>query len=75
MNRRRLTKRAKENPRQDEFDVPAIDQSAGFIYHQFDRFTPQLRAQMRDDAVSAMRITSILDLEKRALMPRLVLLT
>ncbi len=72
--RRELAESAEEDSGQHDLPMAGLDQSPGFLDHIVDRLAPQARPKLRDDAVGAMGIATVLNLEHRALMPILTLI-
>ena len=52
------------NPREDNLTEARIDQSPGFLQHVVNGFGTEPRPDVRNDAVTAERVTAVLDLEK-----------
>ena len=48
--------------------MPGIDKMPGFLDDVINRLAPQRRTKLRDDAIGAMRITPILNFQKRPLV-------
>ena len=59
---------AQENPRQNDLTMTGIDQRLGFFDAVVNRLAPERRSKLWDDAVGAMRVTAILDLQESALV-------
>src|SRR5207253_5603479 len=64
---------AEKNPGEDDLEVPRGDEPAGLLDGVVHRLAPERRPQPRDDAVGAVRVAAVLDLEEGALPSGLVL--
>ena len=60
--------RTQKNPRQHNLRMPRVHESLSLPHRILNRLAPEPRPQLRDDAVRTVRIASILNLEKRALV-------
>ena len=70
---RLITKRAEEDPAEHDLNMTRIDEPLRLDDDIVNRLAPQAWAKRRDDAIRAVRVASILDLQERALMTALML--
>lgn len=62
-----------KNAGQNDLPMPGCRHPTGLLDHIINRLAPQRRPKLRDDAVGAMGIAAVLNLQERALMMRIAL--